>query len=250
MKKPAPSLSFHQAIAACVLQLGKREFFDAFFDLINSCFGADQCMVFRRDSEGKLTNLLFKNFRKSNLAKPLARDYVEGGYHKDPNLQALLAIGDGETKIIHLDSLSNQMPEEYREHYFTDPELKDKVSIITGDGVSGYYINIYRSPDKSRFKEDGLFTEVGTGELIAALIVQHYQLNANFLQEGPLAFLSEREQQVCRGILQGKKIEAVAYELNLAPSSIVTYRKRAYDKLGISTRAALFALCIQDQEQV
>ncbi|NLW05604.1 MAG: helix-turn-helix transcriptional regulator, partial [Pseudomonadaceae bacterium] len=59
----------------------------------------------------------------------------------------------------------------------------------------------------------------------------------------PLAFLSERERQVCAAVLQGKKSETIAYELEVAPSSVVTYRKRAYDKLGISSRAQLFALC-------
>ncbi|MCY0151317.1 LuxR C-terminal-related transcriptional regulator [Hoeflea alexandrii] len=35
----------------------------------------------------------------------------------------------------------------------------------------------------------------------------------------------------------------IAGELGLSPATIVTYRRRAYGKLGISSRGDLFALC-------
>jgi len=37
--------------------------------------------------------------------------------------------------------------------------------------------------------------------------------------------------------------EAIAGEMGVAPSSGVTFRRRAYAKLGISSRGALFQLC-------
>jgi DNA-binding NarL/FixJ family response regulator len=48
---------------------------------------------------------------------------------------------------------------------------------------------------------------------------------------------------VCEAVLAGKKSETIAHDLTIAPSSVVTYKKRAYDKLGICSRAQLFALC-------
>ena len=48
---------------------------------------------------------------------------------------------------------------------------------------------------------------------------------------------------MCQGILNGKKAEAIAGDLDVAPSTVVTYRKRAYAKLGIGARADLFAIC-------
>lgn len=79
--------------------------------------------------------------------------------------------------------------------------------------------------------------------MISVLIYKHFALNERLRLEGPLAFLSEREQQVCRAVLRGKKNEAIAAELDIAASSVITYRKRAYEKLGITSRAQLFALC-------
>lgn len=55
--------------------------------------------------------------------------------------------------------------------------------------------------------------------------------------------LSARERAVCLGILAGRKAELIAGDIDVAASTVVTYRKRAYAKLGINSRAALFAIC-------
>jgi DNA-binding CsgD family transcriptional regulator len=37
--------------------------------------------------------------------------------------------------------------------------------------------------------------------------------------------------------------DAIALELGITPNSAVTYRKRAYSRLGIASQNELFALC-------
>tara|TARA_B100002051_G_C16730113_1_gene637732 strand:- start:743 stop:919 length:177 start_codon:yes stop_codon:yes gene_type:complete len=54
--------------------------------------------------------------------------------------------------------------------------------------------------------------------------------------------LSDRERAVCLGIPSDRKSEAIAAELGIAPSSVITCRKRADGKLDISCRAGLFAI--------
>ena len=61
-----------------------------------------------------------------------------------------------------------------------------------------------------------------------------------------LVHLSEREQQVCLCLLRGHTLKSAARELEVAVSTAETYRKRAYDKLGIPWRARLVALCRGD----
>ena len=55
--------------------------------------------------------------------------------------------------------------------------------------------------------------------------------------------LTDREQDVCARIVAGYSSEAIALDLGLAASSVATYRKRAYAKLGICSQHDLFALC-------
>ena len=54
--------------------------------------------------------------------------------------------------------------------------------------------------------------------------------------------LTERERKVCALALAGVSIEGSAYELGIKKSSIITYRKRAYARLGISSLNELFLI--------
>lgn len=224
-------------------ELGEASFFDPFLNWLNSELGADQCMIFFCADGEQVTTLLFKDFNRDTSGKKLAESYItERRYLQDPNFSILKSSQPGEVTLIRFEDLTQEMVPNYRKHYFDEPGFQDKLSVIYGSELGNFYINLYR-------RESG-FEQVipeekqqAVGHLLGLLVSKHYQLNQSQLSQGPLAFLSERERQVCAGVLQGKKSEAVAYELDIAPSSVVTYRKRAYDKLGISSRAQLFALC-------
>jgi len=57
--------------------------------------------------------------------------------------------------------------------------------------------------------------------------------------------LTPRELDVCARVLVGYSSEAIALDLGIGESSVATYRKRAYGKLGISSQNELFALCLR-----
>lgn len=52
--------------------------------------------------------------------------------------------------------------------------------------------------------------------------------------------LSQGEVQVCARILHGMSNEGIALDLGIKPESVMTYRKRAYQRIGIATRHELF----------
>ena len=54
--------------------------------------------------------------------------------------------------------------------------------------------------------------------------------------------LTERERRVCALAMTGVSIEGSAYELGIKKSSVITYRKRAYARLGISSLNELFLI--------
>lgn len=53
--------------------------------------------------------------------------------------------------------------------------------------------------------------------------------------------LSPREKSVCVGILTGHTTEAIALHLNVSENSVLTFRRRLYQKLGINAQNELFA---------
>ncbi|OPX56421.1 regulatory protein, luxR family [Oceanospirillum multiglobuliferum] len=223
--------------------LGEPDFFEPFLNWLHQELGADQCMIFFCADGEKVTTLLFKDFVSATSGKTLAESYVaERRYLEDPNFERLKNSQPNEVTLIRFADLIREMGPNYKKRYFDEPGFQDKLSVIYGSELGNFYINLYRrdssfdsvlSPEQQQY----------TGHLLGLLVSKHYQLNQSQLSQGPLAFLSERERQVCAAVLQGKKNEWVAHELNIAASSVVTYRKRAYEKLGISSRAQLFALC-------
>ncbi|MDX2368543.1 MAG: LuxR C-terminal-related transcriptional regulator [Colwellia sp.] len=229
--------------ARCIEHSGSREFFVPFFDMIHHLFEVDQCMVFFLGASSRIECLLSRDFTDDLIANSLASAYLDDGYNSDPNLSTLNRLSIGETKVTHLKDLQEGMLDSYRERFFNEPHLIDKVSILTADKSGKYYINLYRRKGRPSFIEQQLFDDPAKARLLAAIITQHYRINQSLNNEGPLAFLSERERQVCQGILRGKKMEAVSAEVGIATSSAITYKKRAYVKLGITSRTSLFNLC-------
>jgi DNA-binding CsgD family transcriptional regulator len=44
---------------------------------------------------------------------------------------------------------------------------------------------------------------------------------------------------VCAGTLMGRTAEAIGADLGIAPSTVLTYRRRAYERCGISSAVQL-----------
>ena len=78
-------------------------------------------------------------------------------------------------------------------------------------------------------------------------------LDSSGLSEGAVRFLAlqrfatltGREKEVCLRILSGFSSEAIAAELGISLHSTLTYRKRAYERLGISSQSELFAIVLR-----
>ena len=54
--------------------------------------------------------------------------------------------------------------------------------------------------------------------------------------------MTPRELDVCARTLIGLTAEGIALDLNIKKSSVSTYRKRAYARLGISSQSQLYRL--------
>jgi two-component system nitrate/nitrite response regulator NarL len=59
--------------------------------------------------------------------------------------------------------------------------------------------------------------------------------------QAPPVRLSDREEQILRGIARGLTAPAIGRELGLSAATVKSYLQRLYDKLGVSDRAAAVA---------
>jgi len=70
---------------------------------------------------------------------------------------------------------------------------------------------------------------------IAKDIAQQLALSVLPGETNPIDSLSMRETQILMMIAQGTKTQEISEILNLSPKTISTYRKRLYEKLGVSS---------------
>ena len=233
----------NRTISKIIAVIGTRRFYDALFTLLERVIKIDQCVILQLDKNNDQSWLLCRNLHNKHIVNTAAKSYVEAGFKSDSNLNIFRSIKPNEVKLLYFDDLVAKMDPAYRDQYFDELGLIDKVSIITASNDYRYYINLYRGKGRDPFYNEQIFKQDSLDLVIASLITRHYELNHSLREEGSLAFLTERERDVCKRILQARKAKQIAHELSISVNTVVTYRKRAYAKLGINSRRALFALC-------
>ena len=117
-------------------------------------------------------------------------------------------------------------------------------------------VRLYRSRENGFFKPADLKRLTRAGDVLLALAAKHGSLTTLKSPSSQLpdrvevarhlvsiyTNLSLREAEICGALLCGNTVKEVAAVLGIEASSVVTYRKRAFFKLGVTTRRDLLRL--------
>lgn len=223
------------ALDDCLARLGDDSWAEAFVALVQRT-GAAQVMIFGYTPDAA-TCLLSRNFRAKALGVRLGEEYLQGWFREDPLFEVVFATKPGALLRVQSDEIADRMSPDYRARFYDRPGLQGKTALLAVGNNLRLAVNLYWSQARSQTVPRDLETIIGR------LALLHFEARPEHAYPAPLAVLSDRERAVCLGILSGKKAEAIAAELGVAVSSVVTYRTRAYQKLGISSRGSLFAMC-------
>ena len=139
---------------------------------------------------------------------------------------------------------------EFRRRFFDEPGIIERISLVQR-GANGW-----RGLNVARHRSDGVFSDreldalAGLARLALPMLplarpsgpigttVTSAQLEERFARRWPT--LTRRERQVCARAAMGLSVEATAIELGIAKTSVVTFRQRAYRRLGVTSP---FELC-------
>ena len=138
----------------------------------------------------------------------------------------------------------------FRSRFFDEPGIVERISLIQR-GRSGWRgLNVARHASEGSFSERELDVVLGLARLALPMlaiaqppaVVDGGSVVARF--EGRFAcrwpVLTGRERQVCARAAAGMSVEATALDLGIAKTSVVTFRQRAYRRLGVTSP---FELC-------
>ena len=154
------------------------------------------------------------------------------------------------------------MPQnEFRQRLFDDVHIAHECVLAHGTRYSQLSLALERVDRRSPFSLDELSRLRRSGDFLFPLLQLHSTLTAArhtthpagvahplALFDGQLSAhavaLSRREYETCRQLLSGRTIPETAEIIGVRPSSIESYVKRAFIKLGVHTRRELFAWCL------
>lgn len=146
---------------------------------------------------------------------------------------------------------------ELRAHVYTD--LVDRLLLCSTQGDATFGISLLRWDTSEPFENEELLDLEASASVVMAAIGRHAQ--ALSLQRSPadaLASLGEaeqclaettqlpaREREVCAQTLFGNSAPEIAVALRISPETVKCYRKRAYNRLGVSGERDLLITYLQ-----
>lgn len=256
---------FEHALAL-VDAVGSLEFESAYFAVFDDLLGLWSCTAFefRRHAPPRCIVAAGPNKQSARRVRNNAQRYVERGYKDDPNLRFVQALDDSDIEIRSLaDAHFND--DSYRARYFGRASTRDKIFILSAEKDRVIYANFYRGNFQQDFDDEDKARLRQYARLCVALLRQHVRFSRRSA-ERPEAFLDEtqaqkqlryqqvcdllssyrispREAEICAMLVVGYATQQISEELGISKNTVITHRRRAYEKLGVSNQNELFGKC-------
>lgn len=175
-------------------------------------------------------------------------------YHRlDPTLHSLPNPGSSTLTLVEVLRPSRIGDATYRRTCFEAPAFSQKISVAHADsGGEWTILNIYLSEHGAN--EDTVQQLAAFGTFIAPFLRrrdrafgaarfdnsrEHADEHVGRKLKRRFPMLTERETRVCALTMIGKTSGEIATTLGIQPGTVITYRRRAYERLGVSNAASL-----------
>ena len=243
-------LSYDTA-ADLIATVGRPAFSESLMRASRAMIDADYCTLFAFSDARDPMCLVATGIESPNAAVRASQHYLDGHWRSDP----LLHMPKLDEHAVH-HVFSSEITDIYRRDCYDIPRIRDRLTLLFREGPTIFRMSFYRYLKRSCF-DDGDTSLLNEAErLLHESAKRHFSLSNQHgvdprtgrpslsLMKERLemdAGLSPREVEVCGRILLGMTAEGIASDLNLGITSVLTYRKRAYAKLEVTSRNELFA---------
>ena len=140
----------------------------------------------------------------------------------------------------------------YREVCYDSQGISERLAVLVRVAERCWIAtHLYRCASAPAFGDSELRALEGLAPLFAAGAARHYAIDTDgeagyrgtiTADIGALCpTLTVREREVLLRLLDGLTTERIAADLAIRPTTVVTYRTRAYEKIGVRSRRELFA---------
>lgn len=236
-----------------VAAVGDPAFPKRLLETLRVLAGVELCSVFLRDG-GERVELILADGEVAGLPGFTLRAsyaYARDFWRSDRQL-ARLAHAPAGAPVVTRRRAADIADPAYRSVCYDRAHVSERVSIVS-PGRPCFVVNGYRTAGNAAFAAHDIDRlDLHAGFLIAALR-QHLRAGLSPAVPtdevglaGRLAALdcglSAREAEIVAALILGETQDRIARAKRLSPATVVTYRRRAYGKLGVGNRRDLMAL--------
>lgn len=219
-------------------------FSERLLEVAHSSAGVEELFAFRVDDGGKPMALA----SSSGLgdAEERTRAYARRFHSSDPAAAARLATAPGSGFHLRVPAEAIELGA-YRKLCFEQPRFVEKICFGWRKANHTLVLSFYQ-------RHDGVEPDLAQLGALAQLAITGLTRMATRPGPGPLLVdeverrlagahkvLTPRERAVCARTLLGSTAREIGDELGLGLGTVLTYRQRAYQKLGVSRASNLLA---------
>jgi DNA-binding CsgD family transcriptional regulator len=225
--------------------------------LLGDAAGISQCTVFAYEFGTRPRTISVADHRGGRFLRDVADAYAKRFYALDGNQTIVSATNPqkSSTVLLHQQTSEDVLHEDYRNACYHQPDVSGRISLLLQPSQGIWLsVNFYRDRKRGHFHQSDIAKIEAYAPLIARAAGHHYtlcgQIQSGIPQlmltrvRGICPDLSRRELDVLCGVLEGRTAQEIGELMGVKASSVVTYQKRAYRRLGISSQRQLFALCL------
>ena len=241
-------------IGSAIEALGTEDYGAACLDLFGEMFDAAHWAAYVHCADGSVERIVSGSREHMAVVEDAVRYYLAQYRNLDPSLNLATRSLLDRGCVIQL--AMRDIPNKWYRRCFEITKVQERLSFYCRRGSNLHQLSIYRSSRRQSYAEAEIkyFTQVAG--LMMPMVMKHgllqkealrppRQLDVETLEallEAHPADLSLRERQVCARAAVGKTIIGTALDLEIKRTSVITYRTRAYQKLGVSCQNELTAL--------
>lgn len=185
--------------------------------------------------------------------------YRAGLYAGDHSFDQIGHGAPGGIALARLDPV--RLSAAHREAIYDRHAIQERLSIVAFENANSLLaLNFYRFHGQQWFDPDDEADLRSSAPLLLAALRRHLELRPPKHDVLPMETtremevsvlrskcprLTDRELEVCAGLVQGWSFDGIAVRLNLSAATVKTYRDRAFRRLGINHRNQLYGMCVE-----
>lgn len=237
--------------AACglVRAVGRSQFVHELLVASRSFAPVDFVSVFMFPSKDQPVFVGTEGRPGQRFADSAADHYVRKHYRDDPNVAMMFEGGGREGSVATYLRRDDVPTASYRTWCYDRAQIADRLSLVsyTERGLP-FSVSFYGG------RADGMLPEQDRASLLSffpcvrAATLRHLELwrdqavdlqtcRARIVERFPM--LSRREADVAAGVVAGLTADDIADWLGIATTSVITHRKRAYERIGVANQRGL-----------